>query len=67
MQAEINETERSCVKLEENWQDLQHEFDRLQMVVEKTTEQGNTNSLRDTLSEQIRTEEKSRNQLANVS
>lgn len=66
MQSEINETEKTIKKLEENWQDLQHEYHRLQMLLEKTKEQEAGNSLRDILSDQIRKEEKQRSQLAEV-
>uniref|UniRef100_A0A336MSW3 CSON000794 protein n=1 Tax=Culicoides sonorensis TaxID=179676 RepID=A0A336MSW3_CULSO len=60
MQSEINETTRNIKKLEENWQDLQVEFERLEMLLEKTREKNTQDTLRETLSQQIHQQEKLR-------
>lgn len=60
MQSEINETTRNIKKLEENWQDLQVEFERLEMLLESTRQKNTQDTLRETLSQQIHQQEKFR-------
>lgn len=66
VQSEVNEIEKIIKKLEEDWQDLQSEHERLEQLFEKTKEQVSSGSLKETLSEQIMKLERTRNTLTEV-
>lgn len=67
MQSEINETTRNIKKLEENWQDLQVEYERLNMLMENTKKQDAQETVRETLSKEIYNHEKLRTKYEEVS
>lgn len=60
MQTQINESTKNIKKLEENWQDLQVEYERLEMLLETTRKQDTQETVRETLSQQIHKQEKLR-------
>ncbi|XP_063696260.1 intraflagellar transport protein 81 homolog [Culicoides brevitarsis] len=60
MQSEINEATRNIKKLEENWQDLQVEYERLNMLMENTKKKDAQDTVRETLSKEISQQEKLR-------
>lgn len=66
VKSEINGIEKIIKKLEEDWQDLQSEHERLELLFEKTKEQVSSSALKETLSEQIMQLERTRNTLAEV-
>lgn len=66
IQSDINETTRNIKKLEENWKDLQVEYERLEMLLEKSREKDTQDTLRETLSQQIYQQEKLRSKYGEV-
>jgi hypothetical protein len=75
LQAERNETEKEVKKLEQNWQDLKMDYERLEMLLEKANQESegakdrkttSTTTLKETLVMQTREQENIYSKLKNV-